>query len=42
MVAASMTEATRMFLIFDADESRTQIWATREEYGQGPVWEFLF
>lgn len=41
MVAAPMTEATRMFLILDADRSRIQIWATCENYGHGPAWEFL-
>jgi hypothetical protein len=35
-----MTETTRMFLIFDANGSRTQIWASCEDYGHGPVWEF--
>jgi hypothetical protein len=30
-----------MFLIHDADQSRVQIWAVRETYGHGPVWEFL-
>jgi len=35
-----MTETTRMFLIFDANGSRTQIWACCEDYGHGPVWEF--
>lgn len=29
-----------MFLIHDANGSRTQIWATREIYDQEPVWEF--
>lgn len=29
-----------MFLIHDANGSRTQIWATREIYNQEPVWEF--
>jgi hypothetical protein len=36
-----MTEATQMFLIHDADQSRVQIWAFRETHGHGPVWEFL-
>ena len=29
-----------MFLIYDANGSRTQIWACCEDYGHGPVWEF--
>ncbi len=29
-----------MYLIHDADNSNTQIWASREDYGHGPVWEF--
>ena len=29
-----------MFLIYDADNSKTQIWAAREECGHGPVWDF--
>jgi hypothetical protein len=36
-----MTEATHMFLIHDANRSRVQIWAFREDHGHGPVWEFL-
>ena len=35
-----MTETTRVFLIFDANGSRTQIWACCEDYGHEPVWEF--
>ena len=29
-----------MYLVHDANGSRTQIWAVREDYGHGPVWEF--
>lgn len=29
-----------MYLIFDANGSRTQIWASCENYGHGSVWEF--
>ena len=35
-----MTKATRMYLVHDANGSRIQIWAVREDYGHGPVWEF--
>lgn len=29
-----------MFLIHDAKGGREQIWACREDFGFGPVWEF--
>lgn len=29
-----------MYLVHDANGSRIQIWAVREDYGHGPVWEF--
>jgi hypothetical protein len=29
-----------MYLVHDANGSRIQIWAVRDDYGHGPVWEF--
>jgi len=34
-------ETETMFLIYDAINSPTQIWACREDHGHGPVWSFV-